>query len=310
MTENIQDIPLKDEKYSFLKSRKFKLLTTFFSVLVFFILIYVFLFSAPSNFIPGTILQVEPGMSLHSISLKLKNENIIRSRSMFEIFAIAFGGEKRIKFSDYLFEEKIPVYKVALLIVKGERYMAPVVVTIPEGLNINEIADIYSKKLKYFNENNFLLKAKEGYLFPDTYYFLSTDTEAKAIESMSKNYEKKISPIRPDINAKGKTESEIITMASILEKEASGDADRELISGILWKRLSIGMALQVDAEPNTYKTKGLPQNPIGNPGLEAINAALNPKKSAYLYYLHDRDGITHYAKTFSEHKKNIAKFLK
>ncbi len=310
MEENIQDIPLKDERYSFLKSRNFKFFGISFFVLVFFILIYFFLFSAPSNFIPGTILQVEPGMSLHSISLKLKKENIIRSSSMFEIFAIAFGGEKRIKFSDYLFEEKMPVYKAALLIVKGERYTTRVAVTIPEGLNINEIVEVYSKKLKYFNKNNFLLKAKEGYLFPDTYYFLSTDTEIKAIESMSKNYEKKIAPLREAISLSGKTENEIIIMASILEKEASGDADRELISGILWKRLSIGMPLQVDAEPNTYKVKGLPREPIGNPGLEAINAALNPKKSSYLYYIHDKEGNTHYAKSFSEHKLNIAKFLK
>lgn len=99
-------------------------------------------------------------------------------------------------------------------------------------------------------------------------------------------------------------------MASILEREAKGDQDREQISGILWKRLSIGMALQVDAAPETYKERGLPDSPIGNPGLESIYASLYPKTTPYLYYLHDKQGMIHYARSFAEHKANIAKYLK
>ncbi len=125
---------------------------------------------------------------------------------------------------------------------------------------------------------------------------------------MEGNYQKKIAPIRPQIKASGKSEKDIITMASIIEREAKGP-DRELISGILWHRLAIGMPLQVDAAPETYKAKGLPKNPIANPGMEAIIAALNPKSSDYIYYLHDKDKNVHYAKSFAEHNANRLKYL-
>ena len=99
-------------------------------------------------------------------------------------------------------------------------------------------------------------------------------------------------------------------MASIIEREAKGDSDRGYISGILWNRINKNMPLQVDAALKTYKTKGLPEQPICNPGLEAIKAAIHPVLSNYLYYLHDKNGVIHYAKTFEEHKKNKLKYLK
>jgi UPF0755 protein len=93
-----------------------------------------------------------------------------------------------------------------------------------------------------------------------------------------------------------------------------GNGDREIISGILWRRLANGMPLQVDADPDTYKTKGLPANPICNPGLDSIKAAIYVLKMhnlpPYLYYLHDKNGTIHYAKTFAEHNANIKKYLR
>ena len=150
----------------------------------------------------------------------------------------------------------------------------------------------------------------EGYLFPDTYFFLTDSNETDVINSMNGNFKKKIMPLLPDITAFGKTEKEIITMASIIEREAKGDTDREIISGILWKRIKIGMPLQVDAAPETYKIKELPKNPISNPGLLSIKAAIHPVSSSYLYYLHDKNGSIHYAKNFTEHQANIRKYLK
>ena len=184
-------------------------------------------------------------------------------------------------------------------------------VTIPEGFNTNQIGDTFALKLKNFNKANFLLQVNEleGYLFPDTYSFLNNMNETNVIKSMRDNFEKKVTPLLPEIAAVGKTENDIVIMASILEKEAQGDTDRKIISGILWKRISIGMPLQVDAAMETYKTKGLPENPIGNPGLEAIQAAIHPQSSPYLYYLHDKDGNIHYAKNFAEHVKNKLKYL-
>ena len=127
---------------------------------------------------------------------------------------------------------------------------------------------------------------------------------------MSDNFERKIKTVRSDIVSSGKSENAIITMASIIEREAKGDIDRGYISGILWNRINKKMPLQVDASPDTYKVKGLPENPICNPGMEAIKASIHPVLSNYLYYLHDRNGIIHYAKTFEEHKKNKLKYLK
>ena len=106
------------------------------------------------------------------------------------------------------------------------------------------------------------------------------------------------------------TEKDIIIMASIIEEEAKGDADRAYISGILWKRLSINMALQVDAAKETYQNRGLPEKPIVSPGLKAIKAAIHPQNSSYLYYLHDKEGGVHFAKSFAEHINNKTKFLK
>ncbi|MFZ3011733.1 MAG: endolytic transglycosylase MltG [Minisyncoccia bacterium] len=283
-----------------------------FGLVLFVIIFYSFFLSAPRNFPAGVVVRIEPGMNLRNVSSLLKKESIIRSRVMFESFMIIFGSELRIISSDYLFEKKLSVWTIAKRIGKGEHNMAPISVTIPEGYDTKQIEEVFSTKLTHFDKIKFLSKTEgmEGYLFPDTYFFLSDANETDVINSMNGNFKKKIVPLLPDIAAFGKTEKEIITMASIIEREAKGDTDREIISGILWKRIKIGMALQVDAAPVTYKTKELPKNPIGNPGLLSIKAAIFPKASSYLYYLHDKNGNIHYAKNFSEHQINIKKYLK
>jgi UPF0755 protein len=281
-------------------------------LIVFLFLSYYFLFSAPTNFPAGSVIQIEPGMSLRSISSTLKNNHVIRSRVIFEYSIIIFGGEKHIISTDYLFKNKLSVLGVVKSIIDGEHRMAPISVTIPEGFNVFQIGDVLASKLVSFNEAQFLQKAQplEGYLFPDTYFFLSNASGDDAIKFMNENFTKKIAPVLPEINSKGYTEKQIIIMASIIEREAKGDVDREVISGILWKRIKIGMPLEVDSAPETYKTEGLPQNPICNPGLKAIEAALNPQSSPYLYYLHDKNGNIYYASTFAQHEANIKKYLK
>ena len=283
-----------------------------FSVVIFLVFFCFFFLSAPLDFPLGSVVRIEKGSSLRSVSSLLKEENIIRSRVAFESFAILFGGELHIVSADYLFENKLSVWRVAFRIVRGEHQMPPVSVTIPEGFDMNQIADTFSLKLTNFKKDKFLLEAKglDGYLFPDTYFFLTDANEKDVIKSMNDNFKKKIMSFNSDIASSGKTEREIIIMASIVEREAKGDTDRDVISGILWKRIKIGMPLQVDAAPITYKIRGLPQNPIGNPGLLAVKAAIFPKNSPYLYYLHDKNGIIHYAKTLTEHNNNIQKYLK
>ena len=127
---------------------------------------------------------------------------------------------------------------------------------------------------------------------------------------MNDNFKKKFSILLSEVVASGKSEKDIIIMASIIEGEANGYEDRGFISGILWKRISIGMPLQVDIALETYKRKGLPKTPVGNPGIESIKAAIHPQSSPYLYYLHDKNGKIYYAKTYAEHNRNIAKYLK
>ncbi|MCX6751637.1 MAG: endolytic transglycosylase MltG [Candidatus Nomurabacteria bacterium] len=278
-------------------------------VIIFFLLVFSLFFNAPDNFPTGIILNIKEGSSLRSVSKYLEENHIIRSRVLFETFVIIFEGEKVVS-GDYLFDNKIPVFEVARRLSKGERHLASIKVTIPEGFTILEISKTFASKLPNFNEDNFLKEAKEGYLFPDTYFFLTTDNEKDVLLSMGDNFEKKILSIRSEIISSGKSEKDIIIMASIIEKESKGDVDRGFISGILWKRIAMDMPLQVDADMNTYKTKGLPKNPISNPGLKAIEAAIHPKSSNYLYYLHDKDGNVHYATTFAEHKLNKFKYLK
>ena len=281
----------------------------FFLIFIFFNFLFL---NAPGDFPSGTILNINQGENLRSVSLKLKEDHFIRSRIAFEAFAIIYGGEKHIIATDYFFENKLPVFELARRISEGERHLAPIKVTIPEGFNVAEIAGTFALKLSNFDKDKFLLKAKdqEGYLFPDTYFFFTTGNADDALKSMGDNYEKKIALLRGEFLTFGKTEKEIITMASIIEKEARGEADRGFISGILWKRLKIGMPLQVDAVPDTYKTKGLPPNPIANPGLSSIIASIRPQNSPYLYYLHDKEGNIHYAKNFAEHVNNKLKYLK
>ncbi len=149
---------------------------------------------------------------------------------------------------------------------------------------------------------------------------------------MHQTFKKRIATLTSEVEKFGKPVSEIVILASLLEEEASTSEDRRIVSGILWKRLSMGMLLQVDAtfqyingkgsleltlddlkidSPyNTYKYKGLPPTPISNPGLDSIRAAVIPTKTNYLYYLSERDGTMHYATTFAEHLRNKARYLR
>ncbi|MCH8244563.1 endolytic transglycosylase MltG, partial [Patescibacteria group bacterium] len=148
----------------------------------------------------------------------------------------------------------------------------------------------------------------EGYLFPDT-YFVTKDMELEEIiQRMRKTFKEKIPLVwREEIQRQGKTLSDIVIMASLLEKELQSFKDKTIAANILWKLLSIGMALQVDVAPITYEQRGIPEKPIANPGLKSIEAAIYPQESPYWYYLSTLKGKTIYSRTLEEH--NIAKSL-
>ena len=173
-------------------------------------------------------------------------------------------------------------------------------VTIPEGYNVSQIGEAL-EQAGMFSASDFvkLARSEEGFLFPDTYEFYKDATPESVIAKMKDNFSKKVG---------AEVSRDVIIMASILEEEAATVKDWQLISGILWKRLRAGMPLQVDAVPSTYESRGLPLDPISNPGLAAIDAAIRPATSPYWYYLSDQDGVIHYAETFEEHKINRVKY--
>lgn len=303
-------------------------------IIIIVAIFFSFLFLPPFDFPKDKTITVKSGATLNEVSFLLGSENIIRSKSLFELCSKIVGGRKPILAGQYLFNKPISVCSVAFRIAHGISGIPPVRVTIPEGMSNKETARVLASKLSKFNSAIFLsdTQAKEGYLFPDTYLFSDAATTEDVERVMTENFNKKVEPLTKEIEASKHTLREIIIMASILEKEATTEEDKAIVSGILWNRISIGMPLQVDAsflyllgkksseltttdlqmksDYNTYTNRGLPSGPIGNPGLLAIRAAIHPTSSSYLYYLSDKDGVMHYTKTFAEHVANKAKYLR
>lgn len=289
---------------------------------------------APSDFESGTIVTVGKGMSVKDVGELLYARNVIRSASAFEfIVATVYGGAPVIE-GDFQFDEKLNVLKVAERITGGAFGAARTKITIPEGSSVSDIARLVSEKIPTWNADEFVARAKssEGYLFPETYFFFKTTTPDDVISKLKSEYEKRVDPLRSAMKTAGRSESDIIIMASILEKEARNADEAKIISGILWKRMKNNIALQVDAPflyvinktadkltkadlqkdgpYNTYTRRGLPAGPIGNPGIAMITAAIHPVASDYLYYLHGKDGMIRYAKTYDGHLANINKYLR
>jgi UPF0755 protein len=303
-------------------------------LLVIFVAYLIFYFiSPPKSFPQKSSFTIGYGTPLGVISYKLKNEGYIRSRFLFEGLIILKQNEKSISDGEYYFEKPINLIFVALRLTGSNFGLDRLKITIPEGYTRTDIAKRCEAVLANCSATHFLEKTigMEGYLFPDTYLLFPSKTEDDLIAKMKLNFENKTKNVFNN-NITQSEQKDIIIMASILEREANGDEDIKTISGILKNRLRIGMPLQVDAtfyyllgkesseltlsdlkmkSPyNTYVNKGLPPGPIGNPGLKAIEAAMYPSKTDYLYYLHDKKGVVHYAKTNTEHVKNKRLYLK
>ncbi len=280
-------------------------------VLAFAFLFYIFFLHSP-NRDRDVIIHISPKDSVGQISDKLKEKDVISSGFAFKSVLRVFSSDKHIVSGDYLFKKGESPVRVISQIILGKHGIEKVRVTLKEGVTNEEIADILSQKIASFNKEEFMKdeRVKEGYLFPDTYFFYPMTTASEVVDELTGNFNKKISSLDEEIKRSGKNLSDIIVMASILEKEAKGERDAYAISGILWKRIKIGMALQVDAAPVTYDEAGLPKSPICNPGLVSIKAAISPESSPYLFYLHDDNGQVHFALDFSEHRSNIAHYLK
>ena len=304
------------------------------ALFIFFVVASVlFLLRAPSDFPVAERIEIPHGYSLIESVQLLGEENVVRSPLLLQIFLLTQFAGSDVKAGVYYFNRTFSTPEIAHAIVNGLHGAPPVRVTIHEGLRNEQIAEILAERIEGITEEDFLAasEGKEGFLFPETYFIPDEFTAEEFVTLMEEIYEERVGPLRPLIEDSGFSENEIITLASILEREANTMKSKQLVAGILFERLRIGMPLQVDAafeyfldkssadltfddleieSPyNTYRNTGLPPTPIANPGIISIEAALNPVTSEYLYYLTATDGTFHYAKTFEEHKQNKARYL-
>lgn len=294
-------------------------------------MLFVVLFAAPAGFPTGAYLEIKEGTPLREVAATFEERGVVGNARLFEWTVRLLGDDKHIPAGYYYFSRQENMPWVAMRILNGDFETEPVRITIPEGSTVADIAKLLVLKIPNFNWREFTERAREGYLFPDTYFFRPGQSTETVLGVFDNNFRAKMLTIQKQIAASGHTLEELLAMASILEKEAAKTKDRQMIAGVLWHRIDIGMPLQVDAvfpyimgkntfeltledlkfdSPyNTYKYKGLPPGPINNPGLNSITAAATPVKSNYVFFLSDRQGNFHYAKTYAQHLANKERYL-
>lgn len=298
------------------------------------------------------LVMVQKGQSVKEIGQNLANENLIRSQFWFEVDVWLEKSGNRLQAGQYEIGSSSSIAQIVKMLAQGDVLENYIQVTFPEGFSAKEIeskllesgiaaakdldkASIDEFQLKYQFLGDAPKKANlEGFLFPDTYKFEKDASQQEIIQKILDNFDAKISAqMRQDILSQGKNIFEIVTMASIIEKEGKTAADRKIIAGIFWERLADKYPLEsdatlsyvfndknsrhsleqtkIDSPYNTYKYAGLPPGPISNPGVEAIEAAIYPEQSNYYFFLTKPDtGEAVFAKTLEEQSTNKAKYLK
>jgi len=332
-----------------MKKRIILSLTTLFVILGgFFYLRYQVYFSHGSSLEDKTF-EIIKGEGNDQIASKLKQEGLISGSWYFYYYVRTHGLLNRILPGKYAVNGNMTIPEIAVYITSAENILPGYAkVTFPEGWTSKKIAErltvngldgqgflnIVHDPQKISGEYDFLAGADtlEGYLFPDTYFFKKDINAYGIVQRMLDNFDKKLtSEMRADIKKRDKSIAEIITMASIVEREVSAIEDRELVSGLFWNRIAAGQPLQsdatltyilddeigqhtleqtrIDSPYNTYRNKGLTPGPIANPGLAAIKATIYPKETEYNYFLSDpKTGQTIFSKTFEEHVTNKNKY--
>ena len=299
-------------------------------------LLYFVTVAAPIDFPSASLVKIDKSQSIRAVAVELKQRHIIRSVYLFEWVSMLYGADNESIAGEYFFAGPENIFTVGRRLAHGDYELIPVKVTIPEGMNSFQMATLLAQKIPDFDVQTFLddAQSKEGYLFPDTYFFLPGEDPLLVISTLETNFKQRISEpnVSMALSRSGRPLSDIVTMASLLEKEASNPRDKQVIAGILWHRIALGMPLQVDAvfpyilgknsfqlsrsdlkteSPyNTYTNKGLPPGPIANPGMTSILAAATPIESNYLYYLSDMQSQFHFCATYACQLANQKKYLK
>lgn len=287
---------------------------------------------------------LHPGWSAHRIAAELQSAGVIRSATAFTIWHRLHHREK-LRAGEYLFATSADTRDVVERIVRGDFLVRTV--TVPEGYTMFDIADAV-EEAGLGSSADFLKEAKEdvslvedfapqassleGYLFPDTYQFTRTQRMKDIVETMVRRFRKEAVALNL-MNGGTQNVPNLVTMASIIEKETGADKERGLVASVYYNRLAKHIAL--DADPsviyahlldgtysgalhhsdmrikspyNTYRNAGLPPGPIGNPGRAALEAAMHPSTSDYFYFVADGSGHHRFAHNLSEHNRNVTAF--
>ncbi len=260
---------------------------------------FVLMVSLPKNLSSQKelLFKVEKGEGSKDIARNLEKEGVIWWGQLFRAYVLVRNTSNRMQAGTYRISPSMSIFTIAEKLAVGD--VAKETITIPEGFTSEQI----HQKIKDITVSDAaVLLEHEGYLFPDTYQIPYGLELNKVIKIMTDNFDKKTDGL--------KITPEAVVMASILEKELKTKEDKKIASGLLWKRIRVGMPLQVDAYMWTYENRGLPEKPISNPGLDSIKAAISPKDSPYWYYLSAPEGQTIFSKTLEEHNIARAKYLK
>ncbi len=323
-------------------------------IVIGFIVSFYFINLGPTNSLDGSVLiTIKPGMNMKQIAKSLKEEKVIRNVDVFLIYTRL--NNINAQSGPYMFEKTDDVPVIAKKINEGLIYKNEYRITFIEGktlknylkqisLKIELTEDEMIKQLadksyletlisKYWFLTEDILNKEiyfplEGYLFPDTYDFLVTANLKTIIGKMLDNTQKKLEPYKNKIESENLNVHEILTMASIIEKEANSPEDRKLVSGVFYNRLRKNISLGSDVTTyyaeqiemgtvkdlyqsqydsiNAYNTRpvsklGLPVGPICNPSKSSIEAAINPTETDYLFFFASKDGTIYYSKTNQEH---------
>jgi UPF0755 protein len=304
--------------------------------------------------------EIPMGSGITLISSILEKKGIIKDAKIFKYYT-KFKNESEFQAGNYSLTKSMTLDEIIKSLKTGRVYREPVfTMTIPEGLTLDQIANIIEKKTSFTAEqfmekvtdpsfieqmmaeypellteeilNENIRYALEGYLYPATYPFYDEKPSLdEIIKTMLTATNTIVSDFEVVLEEKQMTVHELLTFASLLEEEATAQTDRETIASVFYNRIAIDMPLQTDPTVlyalgshkdrvlyedlevqnpyNTYQNVGLPPGPIAGAGKVSIEAALNPTQTDYLYFLADKEGTNHFAKSYDEHLANIQKYL-
>lgn len=276
---------------------------------------------------------VTKGEGTRTIVENLRRSGLIRDPVVFFLLLKKTGIDGRIQAGQFVLNSSMPADEILEKLQVGKFDIS---VTIPEGKRAEEIADIFKDKMPRYDESwREKLNQNEGYLFPDTYLFPWNAGIEQVIAIMKNNFDKKYTEVTNNTTL---SQKDVVILASLIEREARHSQDRMLVSSVIHNRLNLGMKLDIDATVqyvlgfdaaerawwkkeltsddlkidspyNTYLNPGLPPGPISNPGLASLAGAANPAQTDFLYYVSDKQGNNHYARTIEEHSSNIKKYI-